>query len=422
MAMIGNLILRKRYIPLISIYLMLIGLVGRPNVGKSTFFKAASLSDVLIANYPFATIKPNHGMGYVKIKDLAPEFGKRSTPREGFVRDGKDKGKIVKGLWRFVPVELMDVAGLVEGASQGKGLGNEFLNDLSNADAFIHVVDISGETDQEGKQTQDYYPGHDIRIIEKELDLWYLGILNKAWKVFSRKIEMEKSNFAESVSKQFSGLKVTEDNVKEAILKSSLNSEKPHSWSEHDLAVFAQTLRKISKPMIIAANKVDRPNGEENLMRIKEEFEYKIIECFAEGELALREADKAGLVEYVPGDNNFKVLGELNEKQEKALEDVQSFLEKHNTTGIQDVLNVTVFELLNYVSIFPAGDKLVDSKGNVLPDCYLMPKGSTALDFAYKLHSDIGDNFIKAIDIRTKRAVGKEYVIKDRDGLEIATK
>jgi ribosome-binding ATPase len=177
---------------------MLIGIVGRPNAGKSTFFKAATLMDVLIANYPFATIKPNHGMAYIKIDDLAPEFGKISNPREGYV-----KGE--KGKFRFVPFELMDVAGLVEGASQGKGLGNEFLNDLAGADAFIHIVDMSGESDGEGKPAENYYPGKDIGMIERELDLWYLGIMKKAWTVFARTVEMQKSKFEEAIAKQFSG-------------------------------------------------------------------------------------------------------------------------------------------------------------------------------------------------------------------------
>src|SRR3989344_5021091 len=188
---------------------MLVGLVGRPSSGKSTFFKAATLADVLIADYPFTTIKPNLGKGFVKIKDLAPEFSRVSNPREGYVRDGKDeKGQIVKGYWRFVPFDLLDVAGLVEGASEGKGLGNEFLNDLSAADAFIHIVDLSGETNGEGKPSENYYPGNDINIIEKELDKWYLGILLKVWKGFARTVEMKHENFAESVAKQFSGLKV----------------------------------------------------------------------------------------------------------------------------------------------------------------------------------------------------------------------
>lgn len=391
---------------------MLVGIVGKPNVGKSTFFKAATLMDVLIANYPFATIKPNHGMAYVKIKDLAPEYGKVSNPREGYVKHD----------WRFVPFELMDVAGLVEGASTGKGLGNEFLSDLAAADAFVHVVDMSGETDGEGKPTKDYYPGNDIKFIENELDLWYLGILKKAWDSFARKIEMQKINFPESVAKQFSGLKVTAEDVKRVILRSGLNVEKPTSWSPQELGNFARMLRKETKAMIIAANKIDRPNGPENFEKIKKEFDYPMVPCFADGELSLRQADKAGLIEYVPGDNNFKIKANLNEKQKAALDEIKKILEKFGSTGIQEVMNKVVFEVMKYIAIFPAGAKMTDSKGNVLPDCYLMKEGSTALDFAFRLHTDIGKNFVKAISLKTKQAVGKDYVLKHRDGIEIITR
>lgn len=391
---------------------MLVGIVGKPNCGKSTFFKAATLMDVLIANYPFATIKPNHGMGYVKLKDLAAEFGKVSNPREGYVRNGL----------RFVPFELMDVAGLVEGASRGKGLGNEFLNDLSAADAFIHIVDVSGETDGEGKPAVKYYPGKDIEIIEKELDLWYLGILKKVWGVFSRTIEMKKPNFAEAVAKQFSGLKVSVDDVKRVVLKGKFNIEKPTSWSPEELARFSRDLRKQTKAMIIAANKIDRPNGAENFERIKKEFDYPIIPCFADGELSLRQADKAGLIEYIPGEKTFAIKKDLSKKQKEALDEIKEIIEKYGSTGIQEVLNKVVFEIMDYIAVFPAGEKMADSKGNILPDCYLMKKGSTALDFAFRLHTDIGKNFVKAIHLKTKKAVGKDYVLKHRDGIEIVTR
>ena len=391
---------------------MLIGLVGRPSCGKSTFFRSATLVDVKIAAYPFTTISSNSGMAYVKIPDLAQEFGKRSNPREGYVKDK----------WRFVPFELMDVAGLVEGASQGRGLGNEFLNDLAAADAFIHVVDVSGETDGEGKPCENYYPGNDIEIIEKELDLWYYGILMKVWKKFARTVEMEKTKFSEAVAKQFSGLKVSEDNVRDVILKYDLNVERPSLWSNEEIMRFARELRVISKLMIIAANKIDRPRGKENFEKIKKEFSYSVIPCFADGELALREADKSGLINYISGEKTFEIKKSLSEKQKKALENIKEVLNKYGRTGIQEVLDKIIFEILKYIAVYPAGAKLQDSKGNVLPDCYLMPPNSTALDFAYRVHTDIGKNFVKAIDIRTKKAVGKDYVLKHLGGLEIMIK
>ncbi len=394
---------------------MLIGLVGKPSCGKSTFFKAATLADVLIANYPFATIKPNHGIGHVKIDCIDKEFNVNCNPSKGYCVNHK----------RFVPIELLDVAGLVEGASNGKGLGNQFLDDLTSADAFIQIVDVSGETDSEGKETKDYNPISDIQMLENELDMWYLGILKKVWKTFARTIQNTKADFAKSVAKQFSGLKVIEDDVKDVVRKGNFNTEKPNEWSDEQLLRFAHELRHLTKPMVIAANKIDKPASKANIENLKQDYpELMIIPCSAEAELALREAAKHDIINYIPGEDNFEIKGELNEKQKLALDKIKTdVLDVYGSTGVQEVLNKTVFDLLKYIAIFPAGaNKLADSKGNILPDCFLLPGESTALDFAYALHSDFGDNFIKAIDARTKQAVGKDYKLKNRDALEIMTR
>ncbi len=394
---------------------MLIGLVGKPSCGKSTFFKAATLAEVEIASYPFTTIKPNHGVGYVKVDCIDKEFNVQCQPKHGFCVDG----------WRFVPVELMDVAGLVPGASEGKGLGNQFLDDLRQADVFIHIVDVSGTTDAEGKPTKDYDPCSDIQFLEDELNNWYYNILKKVWRTFSRKAEIEDINFSEAVAKQFSGLKVVEDDVKDVLRKLDF-SEKPSQWKDEQIKKFASELRKLSKPMIIAANKVDTEKGKENYQKLKTKFPNLIVmPCSADSELALREAAKANLIKYIPGERNFEIKGELNEKQREALEKIKKdVLDKFpEGTGVQAILNSAVFDLLKYIAIFPAGaTKLADSKGNILPDCFLLPEGSTALDFAYFLHTDFGKNFIKAIDARTKKALGKDYKLKHRDALEIVTR
>ncbi len=394
---------------------MLIGLVGKPSCGKSTFFKSATMADVLIASYPFATIKPNTGVAYVRVEAICKDFNTRCNPRTGFC-DGKT---------RFVPVELMDVAGLVAGASEGKGLGNQFLTDLSRADAFIHVVDISGTTDSEGKEGKGN-PIEDVKMLESELDKWYTGILKKVWKSFARTIQMEKQDFAKAVAKQFSSLAVKEDDVKEVLLKLKYDSEKPSNWTEDDLYNFCHELRHLTKPMIIAANKIDKEGAEENFKRLKEKFsDLMIIPCSADSELSLRQASKAGLLEYTPGERDFKISKELNEKQLNALELIKNnILEKFDKgTGIQEVLDRAVFDLLDHIAVFPASaNKLGDSKGNILPDCFLVKKGTTAQDFAYIIHSDLGDNFIKAINAKTKLAVGRDHVLENRDGIEIITR
>jgi hypothetical protein len=395
---------------------MLIGLVGKPNTGKSTFFKACTLADVLIAPYPFATIKPNHGMGYVKINCIDKDFNVQCQPRTGYCTNHI----------RFVPVELMDVAGLIEGASKGRGLGNQFLDDLRQADAFIQIVDASGETDAEGKPTKGYNPAKDVKMLENEIDLWYLGILKKVWKTFARTVQNTKEDFAKAVAKQFSGLKVNEDEVKQVLLKLGYDVTKPADWTDEQVFNFAHELRCLTKPMIIAANKSDKPDTAENIKKLKEAYpNTKIIPCSADSELALREASRAGLIEYTPGNKDFRLNeSKVNEKQKQALELIKkNVLEVYENTGVQEILNSAVFDLLKYIAIFPAGSsKLTDSEGRVLPDCFLMPPNSTALDFAYKLHTDIGNNFVKAINVKTKQAVGKDYKLKHLNGIEIITR
>ncbi len=397
---------------------MLIGFVGHPNVGKSTFFKACTLAEVAISSVPFTTIKPNHGVGFIKIECAEKFFKTKCNPRFGFCINSN----------RFIPIDLLDVAGLVPDSHLGKGLGLEFLNDIREADALIHIIDISGSTDEKGNQVKplSHNPLKDVKFLENELDFWYLSILKKGWEKFSRSLRQENLNIKQALAKQLSGLKVTEEIVENAVKKLKLIHH-PHEWSEDDLMSLARELRKMTKPMIIAANKIDMEGSLFFLDKLKEEFpEYKIIPCSAESEIALREAAKHKLIEYIPGEDNFKIIdkNKLNLQQLNALNFIKkNILEKYNSTGVQDVLNYAVFELLKYIAIFPGGvNKLQDSEGRTLPDCFLLPGNSTALDFAFKLHTDIGNTFVKAINVKTKQAVGKDHLLKNLDVIEIKTR
>ncbi len=394
---------------------MLIGLIGKPSVGKSTFFKAATLAEVEIAPYPFTTIKPNHGVGYVRVDCIDKEFNTQCNPNHGFCINHQ----------RFVPIDLLDVAGLVPGASEGKGLGNQFLDDLREADVFIHIIDTSGTTDEEGKETENHDVSKDVLFLEDELNKWYHNIFLKVWKSFVRKSEIEEVNFAQAVMKQFSGLKVNEEQIKKVLRNLNFNP-RPSQWNDEEIKKFTSELRKESKPMIIAANKIDTPKGKENYEKLVKKFpDLIILPCSSDSELALREATKANMIEYVPGDRDFKVIGNLNEAQEEALKKIKkNVLHVFETgTGVQAILNKAVFELLKYIAIFPAGaTKLKDSKGRILPDCFLLPPESTAIDFAYYLHTDFGKNFIRAIDARTKKTLGRDYKLKNRDALEIVSR
>jgi len=395
---------------------MLIGIVGKPSCGKSTLFKAATLADVDIANYPFTTIKPNHAVGFVKVEDPAVQFNKISNPRMGFVKDK----------FRFVPVDLIDVAGLVPNAHKGEGMGAQFLNDLNQADVLIHVIDISGSTNEKGEPVPalSYDPANDIKFLEEELNFWYLDILKKGWEKFARQVQQEHKDIKKALAKQLSGLGVNEDIVKEAFKRLNLEDTVPTEWKEDTLLKLASFLRERTKPIIIAANKVDVAGAEENFKKVKEQFpDYIFVTCSAESELALKEADSHDLIDYIPGENDFHLKDEskLNDNQKKALEFIRkNMLSKFGSTGIQDILNEAVFKVLKYIPIYPGGvGKLEDSEGRVLPDCFLMKEGSTALDFAFKLHTDFGNKFIRAIDVKTKMTVGKDHVLKFGDIVEI---
>jgi hypothetical protein len=394
---------------------MLIGLVGKPSSGKSTFFSAATLVDVAIANYPFTTIEPNKGVGFVRVECIDKEFGVQCNPRTGFCANHV----------RYVPVDLMDVAGLVPGAHEGVGMGNKFMDDLRQADALIHVVDASGGTNEKGEEVPNGFhdPAKDIEFLEREVDLWFYDVIKRNWSKISRLRFESRSKMLEQANQVLSGICGDVFLVEKAMAKTQLLEKPPHEWTDDGILSFAKELRGLSKPIIVAANKADKPKAKENIERLQKQFPHlKIIACSGVAELALRKAARTGSIEYYPGGADFKILKPLDEAKQKALEFIkQSVLLKYGSTGIQNVLDETVFNLLGYKAIFPAGvNKLADSQGNILPDCFLLPGNATALDFAFKLHSDIGNNFIKAVNAKTKQLVGKDYVLKHRDAIEIA--
>jgi hypothetical protein len=395
---------------------MQIGVVGKPNVGKSTFFSALTLMSVEIQNYPFTTIESNKGTGFVRVECPEKEFNVKCHPRTGYCVNGK----------RFVSVELIDVAGLVPGASEGKGLGNKFLDDLRKADALIHVIDLAGETNEKGELTAkgSFNPAEDIIFLEKEIELWFLGIIKKNWPKFSKVSVKEKNKKLELMAQNLSGIGANALQIDKAVSKLNLWEKNFSEWSEEDFENFAKEVRKESKPMIIAANKADIAS-EKEVIKLKEKFPEKIIvACSAIAELTLKKAAKEKRIHYIPGEKEFKKLAELNEKQEEGLNYIQkNVLEKFGSTGVQEILDKAVFELLKFIPVFPvATKKLTDSDGRILPDCVLMPLNSTALDLAFRLHSDIGENFIRAVNLKSNQIIGKEYKLKRGDVIEILFK
>ncbi|HEY6950468.1 MAG TPA: redox-regulated ATPase YchF [Nitrososphaeraceae archaeon] len=394
---------------------MLLGLIGKANVGKSTFFSASTDNIVNIANYPFTTVKPNIGICHIRTKCVCKEFGVKDNPVHSICVDGI----------RFIPIQIIDVAGLVPGAHEGKGLGNKFLDDARQADALIHVIDISGSTDCEGKPvtpgTGD--PLDDIRFVEEEFDLWLVSIIKRDWDNI-RELDSSGQTTSQILKKRLSGLGVTESAIDKVLNKFNLVNKKIKSWTEQEIFDFCQNTRKIVKPVVIAANKADVFTSQNYLENITEMFSH-VVPCSSELEVLLRKAVKNGFIHYLPGDDSFEIKEnvQLSEKQKHALGIVSDFIKKHGSTGIQNTLNVACFDLLKKIVVYPVEDetKLSDKKGNILPEAYLLNEDSTAKDLAHVIHDELGKGFLFAIDIRTKRRLGADHRLKDSDVIKIVS-
>lgn len=385
-----------------------LGLVGKPNTGKTTFFNAATLADAPMAGYPFTTIDANIGVTYIRSECPCQDLDVECDPKNSRCEDGT----------RYVPVRMIDVAGLVEGAYEGKGLGNQFLDNLRMASALIHMIDAAGATDAKGEPVSpgEHDPLNDVGFLEKEFDQWLSDILSEGWSRFARKAQLEKEDISKAIAERVSGLGMDRQDVSTALRRTDLDTDYLEDWSEEDILELSQNLREISKPILLGANKIDVKGAEENYERLSK-LDYPVIPMSAESELALRRAAEKGLVDYSPGQPDFDIVdkGNLSEDQEKALKSVRGILGRWGSTGIQDAIDKAIYDLLEMIVVYPVDDenKLTDKKGNVLPDAFLVPKGTTAKEFAYEIHSDLGDSFLHAIDARSNRRIGEESELSD---------
>ena len=386
---------------------MQIGIVGAPNKGKSTVFSALTMVEAEIAPYPFTTIKPNFGTAYATRPCVERELGVRCAPRNSLCISGV----------RHLPVSIVDVAGLVPGAHFGKGMGNQFLNDLIGSDMLIHVVDLSGRTDAEGNPGEGFDPAEEVRMVRDEMTAWLGGIVMKHIKSLSRK-----SGDGQALFALLSGFNVSEAQARKAAELGSL-SVTNMAWTEEDARRFADAVLMTSKPTIIAANKLDM-SREGALEELRGRLAgYTVIGCSGAIELALKKAGGKGVIDYVPGSDGFAIKGDVSADQKGALSYMAAYLKKHGGTGVQDVINAAVFRVLDNVVVYPVEDenKYTDHFGNVLPDAVLMRRGSRALDLAGKIHTDLARSMLYAVDAKKKMRLGKDYELRDDDVIKIVS-
>ncbi|MFX0027478.1 MAG: YchF-related putative GTPase [Candidatus Hermodarchaeota archaeon] len=399
---------------------IIIGIVGKPSAGKSTFLNAACMTHAKVSELPFTTIDPNKGIGYVKTNCMCKKLNLEDNPKNSICIEGN----------RFVPVNLLDVAGLVPDAHKGKGLGNKFLNDLSKADILIHILDISGELDKTGKRVTlgENDPYDDIIFLEKEINLWFKEILERSdWTKFLKSYSREKTKFIEALYKRLSGVKIKKKHIILAIKNSGLEKKDAINWTDDDLYEFSKILRENSKPILIVANKIDKENGLQNLIRLKEKYNNPIIPCSALAEYILRKYHEDMVIKYIPGSNNFQILNheKLKPEELETLEKIRGkILGELNQTGVQTALNHAVFKIASQICVFPVSDinTFTDHDENVLPDVFLVEKGTTLKNFVQDhIHTDLAEHFMFGIDALTKKRLGENYELKHNDVLKIVS-
>lgn len=387
-----------------------VALAGKPNAGKSTFYAAATMADVEMANYPFTTIDANRGMTAVRTEcpcvDLDDYCGNDSC-REGI---------------RYVPVELLDVAGLVPGAHEGRGLGNQFLDELTVADVIVNVIDAAGATNAEGEPVEvgTYDPLEEVDFVVNELDLWLADIIERNWEGVQRQSRSPDFDLEDALTDVLTGVGASEADIA-TVLRALSYPGDPLEWGRDEFEALGEAVRTETKPVVIAANKADiaPPAHLEALL----DLEVPVIATTAEGELALRRAGDASFVSYAPGDETFDLVGEVSDQQRTGLERLRKTMARYDGTGVQQTLNTAVYDLLDYVTVYPVQDasKWTDGSGNVLPDAFLLPRGSTPRDLAYAVHSDIGDGYLHAVDARAGREISDSQELAEGDVIKIVS-
>jgi ribosome-binding ATPase YchF (GTP1/OBG family) len=343
------------------------------------------------------------------------------------LKDNPQNSACIDG-WRYIPIKIIDVPGLLKDAWMGRGLGTRFLNVIGQADALIHVVDSSGSIDAEGRITDpgSGNPLQDALDVENEIERWIGEIIENNRQTIIR--EESSSNITEALTKSLSGIKANPLQIAQALEKAELKDTPFVHWTLDKVIKFAAFLLPIIKPTLIMANKMDILTSEKNFEILTQYYGRSLVAaCSAEAELALRRAEKTGLLQYTPGQEMFKIKenAKLTPKQQGALKYIERrVMAKWMRTGIQQALNTVVFKLLRRNMIYPVSNekKYMDHHGNILPDVYLLPDSSTPIDLAQNIHTRLVKEYLLAIDAKTGIRLPKDYKLRHKDVVKIITR
>jgi ribosome-binding ATPase len=312
------------------------------------------------------------------------------------------------------------VAGLVPGAHQGKGLGNKFLDDLRHADALIHVVDVSGTTDAEGKATRGYDPSVDIAWLRDEIVRWVLGNLMQKWGGIKRRHTAIKATAVETLQNQFSGYGSNAAVVARTLDKLQLKLPL-QDWSDETIEAVVNAFVDEKFPTVLGLNKIDHPDADKNISKIaKAEKPERIVLCSAISEVFLRRLAKQGFVRYIPGSEFVDTredlieqgeqdgggLKEMDEKLKTRIENLKDMvLYRFGSTGVNQVLT-RASEVLGLVPVFPvrnigtfgSGDAgQAGERAAVFRDCVLVKKGSTVREVYRKIMGDAPLAYVETV-------------------------
>ncbi|KAH6845161.1 P-loop containing nucleoside triphosphate hydrolase protein [Chaetomium sp. MPI-CAGE-AT-0009] len=386
----------------------LIGLVGKPSAGKSSTLNSLTDATSKVGNFPFTTIDPQRAIGYLQIDCACARHGLSDRCRPNY-------GACVNGR-RSVPIELLDVAGLVPGAHQGKGLGNKFLDDLRHADALIHVVDVSGTTDAEGKNTRGYDPSVDIAWLRSEIVAWIRGNLMEKWGSIKRRHIAVKATAVETLQNQFSGYGSTTSVVARTLDRLGLK-EPLEEWSDETIDRVVNAFTDEKFPTVIALNKIDHPDADKNIAKIaKMQDPNSIVLCSAVSEIFLRKLAKQGYIRYTEGgefvdtredliadgDPDGGGLKELDEKNRNRIENLKDMvLYRFGSTGVVQVLSKAA-DILGLVPVYPVRNTSTFGSGSseskqVFRDCVLVKKNTTVADVGRKIMGDAPIAYIEGV-------------------------